>query len=139
MGHGHSISRPGRCPIRLQAVRKGLAHFISFFDHLGRAFSAVRGVMQVGKTSICDPAIIEDAGYDLGFNCSVVPALGISRSIGGGKPDSKRAFVFQEFRAVGDVLVPDPVNPSFEDCRERPPPDGKDENDALIALKPCDL
>ena len=73
--------------------------------------------MQVGKTSICDPAIIEDARHDLRFDGGIVAALGISRPIGRGKPDSKRAFVFQEFRAVGDVLVPEPVNPSFQYCR----------------------
>ena len=79
----------------LKAFRKGSTHLISFLDHLCGALAPSRGVVQIGKPSICDSTIIEDTRHDLGFNCSIVSALGISGPIRGGKPDSKRPFVFE--------------------------------------------
>ena len=47
--------------------------------------------------------------------------------------------MFQESGVIGNILVPEEINPAFQYRGERPPPDGEDQNDALVALKPCDL
>ena len=95
--------------------------------------------MQQLQAPLLDAAIVEDADIQLGLDRRVVAALGERIFESTGDSNHPGAFMRELARAIRPSVVPDPVDPAFEQCRHRPPVDREDHHGRLVTLDPLHL